>query len=73
MLEGSDHDVTQRLQTPREQAQDEAFPCAGISADHDVATVCDAKLDAAQKGIDSGRGVERFDRHIRAERVNFRP
>ncbi len=73
MLDGADHDVTQRLQALREQTEDDALAGAGVSADHDVATIGDAELDAAQEGVDRGRGVERFDRHVRAERVEFRP
>lgn len=71
VLDRADHDITQRLQALGQETQHDALARARVAADHDVATVGDTKLDAAQEGVDSGGHVEGFDGHIGAKRVEF--
>src|SRR5665213_14125 len=71
MLDGADDDVAHRLEPFAEQAQGDALAGARIARDHDVAAVGDAELDAAEKGVDGGRGVQGLDGDVGAEGVEF--
>ena len=71
MLDGADDDVAERVETFGKQPQCDALPGAGIAGDHHVTAVCDAELDAPQKGVDGRAAVEGFDGYVGAEGIEL--
>jgi hypothetical protein len=71
VLDRADDDVPHRREATREEAERDALARAGITGDEDVAAIRDPEFDATEEGVDTGGGVERVDRDIRSEGIEF--